>query len=177
MLRTGKQLDMSREVGVYESDDRKPHILKTIGVLGQTKKGRNIQTDRKQNSLGDKGLGSRQKKVGKSWTLWCLNIIFFSLYSHYNKTSPADKKYPSGTNTMTLCIKTKQRQKSLLLLEMWSWTENQEIRSETLPSPVNILPIHFYTPYNQLFKETQGRYSLSLPAHFLRAYWKVVAER
>lgn len=52
MLRTGKQLDMSREVGVYESDYRKPHILKTIGVLGQTKKGRNIQTDRKQNSLG-----------------------------------------------------------------------------------------------------------------------------
>ena len=119
---------------------------------------------------GDKGLGSRQKKVGKSWTLWCLNIVFFSLYSHYNKTSSADKKYPSGTNTMTLCIKTKQRQKSLLLLEMWSWTENQEIRSQTLPSPVNILPIHFYTPYNQLFKETQGRYSLSLPAHFLRAY-------
>ena len=52
MLRTGKQLDTSREVGVYQSDDRKPHILKTIGVLGQTKKGRNIQTDRKQNSLG-----------------------------------------------------------------------------------------------------------------------------
>ena len=77
------------------------------GVLGQTKKSRNLQTDRKPHTLGDKCPRGRQRKVGKGGNLQHLNVTFCSLCPHYNKISLADKKFPSCTQAMTLPVKAK----------------------------------------------------------------------
>ena len=51
--------------------------------------------------------GDRQRKMRRGWNLQSPKVTFCSLYSDYNKISLPDKKYPSGTEAMTLMIKAK----------------------------------------------------------------------
>ena len=57
---------------------------------------------------GDECPGGRQRKVGKGIHLQRLKVACCSLCCHYNKVSLAEKKYPLGTDTMTLLLKTKE---------------------------------------------------------------------
>ena len=45
--------------------------------------------------LGDKDPRGRQRKVKKGGNLWCQNVSFPSLRSHYNIIRLTDKKFPS----------------------------------------------------------------------------------
>lgn len=56
----------------------------TVGVHRQTKQSRNLQPHSKLQVLGDKGLGSRQRKVGKGGNPLLKHVNFCSLCSHYN---------------------------------------------------------------------------------------------
>ena len=107
---------------------------------------------------GDKCTGGRQRKVRKGGNLWCLNLTCCSLCSHCNKISLADKKYPLHTDAITLSIKAKWGQKSLLPSRKWSWGENQGIWPPSLQFQMNIPPFHLYVLHNWLAKKTQGSY-------------------
>ena len=83
---------MSRERG-HGPNGRKPYILWTRGICGQTKKNRNIQTDRKPHILGWQ----------RSWRQRSIWLTLFSLVPllNYLPTRPRehhDSHYPESTN-------------------------------------------------------------------------------
>ena len=131
------------------------HIAwKQQGSLGRQRKAGTSRLTGNHAFGDDKCPGGRQRKLGKGRNLRHPNVTFCSLGRRYNKISLADKKFPSCTDAMTLQIKTKHGQKSLLPSGRCSWGEIRDYDPLPPPSPVNILPLHFYTPHNQLAKET-----------------------
>lgn len=83
-----------------------------------------------------------------------LKVMCCSLYSHYNKISLADKKYPSCICIMTLLIKTKDKKPSFPRKGGAGMKIRNYVPKSLLLNEYS--PIHFHTPYNQLAKKTQG---------------------
>ena len=150
---------MSREGGPQAKGQETTHLSNNGGPWADKEKQEPPDWQETTHFGGNKRHGDRQRKVGKGRNLRHPNVTCCSLCPHYNKISFVDKKYPSCTDAMTLPIKAKWGHKSLLPSGRWSWDENQGIWPQTPPSPVNILPLHFHAPHNQLAKETQGSYS------------------
>ena len=78
--------------------------MESAGFHGQTKKSRNLQTDRKPHIGVISDLEAAKERWGKVASP-ASNVTCCSLRHHYNKISLSDKKYLSGMDTRTLPIK------------------------------------------------------------------------
>ena len=141
----------------------------TARVHGQTRKSRNLQTDRKPCILGDNFPGSRKERWGKVGSSWVMSVSCCSLCSHYSKFSLAAKKYPSGTDAFWSKLNEDEN-----LSSPWDDGAGMKMREYNLPSPPspgNIPPLHLYTSHNRLAKEAWSSCSSPLlPARPLTLY-------
>ena len=139
-----------------------------------SKKSKNLQTDRKPHILGDKGPECRPRKVGKDGNLWCPSITCCSLFSHYNKISLSDKKYPSGTDTMTVPSRLNKNKKSSF---PWEGEVGMKIRKYYLkphPPQWKLHPFISTLPITNFPKNLRAATHLSLSHLPLRVYYSSI---